>query len=85
MDEIVDLVEQEVGLFVEIDTVDVGASDDAVLFDIGGELVQTDYAPGYVLHGGYMTVGTTKYAWKLLLQCNRATKPACRPLTNTIA
>ena len=62
MDEIVDLVEQEVGLFVEVDTVDVGASDDAVLFDIGGELVQTDYAPGYVLHEGYMTVGTTKYA-----------------------
>ena len=84
MDEIVDLVEQEVGLFIEIDTVDVGARDDAVLFDVGGGLVQTDYAPGYVLHGGYMTIGATNLRWKRRLLYSRATKPVCCPLTNTI-
>ena len=71
MDEITDLIEERLSPFVETDQVDVGARDAAVVFDVGGGLVQTDYTPGYVLHGGYMTVGTTEYALETVVALQR--------------
>ena len=62
MNEVTGLIEDQLFLFIETDAVDVGADDDATLFEIRRELVQTDYSPGYVLHGGYLTIGTTEDA-----------------------
>lgn len=39
----------------DFDTVDIGAENDAVLMELDG----LAYSPGYVLHDGYLTVGTT--------------------------
>lgn len=62
MEEITDLIEEQFGFFLETDSVDVGAEDDAIIFDIHRELIRTDYTPGYILHGGYLTIGTTQSA-----------------------
>ena len=56
-----DAVEQLVELSgLDTDTRDVGADDRAVVIDLealGDESIR--YQPGYVLHGGYLTVGST--------------------------
>ena len=62
MDDVADLIEENLFLFVDIDSVDVGADDDATIFAIRSELAQTAYAPGYVIHGGYITIGSTNDA-----------------------
>ncbi len=55
---------RNVGL--ETRSVDVGADDDATLFDLGllGMMMggQIGYRPGYVLHDQYLTIGTTESA-----------------------
>ena len=55
---------RNVGL--ETRSVDVGADDDATLFDLGllGMMMggQFGYRPGYVLHDQYLTIGTTESA-----------------------
>ena len=40
---------------LDIDSVDLGADRDAVLVDLDG----VAYSPGYVLHDGYLVIGTT--------------------------
>ena len=64
MDVVADLVHDQVGLGVS--AVDVGADDDATVFDLGllGLMVggQVGYRPGYVLHDRYLTLGTTEAA-----------------------
>lgn len=51
---------------LETRSVDVGADDDATLFDLGllGMMMggQFGYRPGYVLHDQYLTIGTTESA-----------------------
>lgn len=56
MDDMADFVEEY--LFVKGDAVDVGADNDAVVFPIP----DTGYEPGYVLHDGYLTFGSTEEA-----------------------
>ena len=53
MEDLADFVEEQ--LFVKGDDMDVGADSDAVVFPIQG----TGYEPGYVLHEGYLTFGST--------------------------
>ena len=64
MDEVAELIEENLFFFLEIDSVEVGAEDDATIFGIRREFAHTDYAPGYVLHDGYLTIGTTEGALK---------------------
>ena len=40
----------------------MGTDPDATIFHISPDLAQTNYAPGYVLYEGYLTVGTTEDA-----------------------
>ena len=51
---------------METDSVDVGADDDATVFDLGLLGMMADgpigYRPGYVLHDQYLTLGTTEDA-----------------------
>ncbi len=56
MEDLVDVVEDNA--FIQSDEVDVGADEDAVVFEVPG----TGYEPGYVMHDGYLTFGTTEDA-----------------------
>ena len=64
MDKVGDLLQEHAGL--EASSVDVGADDDATVFDLGllGMMVggPIGYRPGYVLHDQYLTIGTTESA-----------------------
>ena len=60
MDEVADLIEENLFFFLEIDSAAVGAGDDATIFRVRREVARTNYAPGYVLHDGYLTIGTTE-------------------------
>ncbi len=57
MDDIVDLAKRQ--LDVDVDLVDVGADDDARIFGTGF-LENTEYSPGFVLHDGYLSIGSTE-------------------------
>ena len=69
MGEVASLV-QNVGL--EASSVDVGADDDATVFDLGllGMMMggQIGYRPGYVLHDQYLTIGTTESALTAIVE-----------------
>ena len=60
LEDLSDLLEDGAG--VEIDSVDVGADNDAEIFYPDPSDFGTDYAPGYVLHDGYLILGTTEEA-----------------------
>ena len=62
MQEITLLVEQFV--FMPHEMVDVGAAADATVFPVDG----TAYAPGYVMHDGYLTLGSTKSAMSAIVE-----------------
>jgi hypothetical protein len=63
MDEFAELVEDNTYGMVSADQVDVGAADDAVVFDLDPSGISgIAYWPGYVLHDGYLTLGTTEEA-----------------------
>ncbi len=53
-DEVVSLLEDELNL--DFDRTDVGANNTARILDID----DTEYAPGYVLHNGFLIIGTTE-------------------------
>ncbi|MDE2779319.1 MAG: DUF3352 domain-containing protein [Chloroflexota bacterium] len=55
-----DFIEDEVP--VDIDSEDVGAQNDAKIFRPELPGIESDYAPGYVLHDGYLVFGTTEDA-----------------------
>lgn len=69
MDQIANLLRNHVGLAAS--SVDVGADDDARVFDLGrlGALVggPIGYRPGYVLHDQYLTLGTTENALEIVV------------------
>ena len=56
MDDIAGMIEEYVFFFAERDTANVGANADATLFRIA----ETAYAPGYILHDGWLTLGSTE-------------------------
>ena len=56
MDDIAAMIEEYVFFFAERDTASVGADADATLFRIA----ETAYAPGYILHDGWLTLGSTE-------------------------
>ncbi len=64
MDEVASLLHEQAGL--QSSSVDVGADDDATVFDLGllGMMMggPIGYRPGYVLHDQYLTIGTTESA-----------------------
>ena len=60
LEDLSDLLQDEVE--VDIDSVDVGADNDAEIFRPDFFGIETDYAPGYVFHDGYLIFGTTEGA-----------------------
>ena len=64
MDDVTGLIEMYLSSFARSDTADVGANDDATVFRIDG----TAYAPGYVLHDGYLTLGSTEDALAAIIE-----------------
>lgn len=62
MQDITNLVEQFV--FIPGESADVGAANDATVFPIEG----TPYAPGYVMHDGYLTLGSTESAMSAIIE-----------------
>ena len=60
MEELSDFVERAVP--VEVDSVNIGAENDAEIFYPDMEGVDTEYSPGYVFHDGYLVFGTTEEA-----------------------
>ena len=63
MDDVVELVEEKSFGAVSADSVDVGAEDDAMVLNLDAlGLSDIAYSPGYVLHDGYMTLGSTEDA-----------------------
>ena len=64
MDEVASLLQEQAGL--QSSSVDVGADDDATVFDLGllGMMMggPIGYRPGYILHDQYLTIGTTESA-----------------------
>lgn len=67
MQDITNLVEQFV--FIPSESADVGAANDATVFPIDG----TPYAPGYVMHDGYLTLGSTKSAMSAIIERQKGT------------
>lgn len=52
------LIDDSLFFVAQSDTADVGGDADATVFRV----VETKYAPGYVLHDGYLTLGSTESA-----------------------
>ena len=65
MEEASDLIET-VG--VDSDSVDVGAVEDAVVFDLEDLVGDNAYSPGYVMHKDYLTIGTTEDALTAIVE-----------------
>lgn len=63
MQQAADLLEDQAGL--DADPANVGAANQAQVFDLGE--AGGNYAPGYVLNDGYLTLGTTKDALKSIV------------------
>lgn len=66
MDEVLDQIESLADEDLT-DTEDIGADQDAVVFDFEDQGEAEAYSPGYVLHGGYMTIGTTLNALEAIV------------------
>ena len=62
MDEVTGIIEENLFFFLDIDSVRMGVDARATIFSIRQEFADTDYSPGYVLHDGYLTLGTTEDA-----------------------
>ena len=65
MEEVSDLIET-VG--VDSDSVDVGAVEDAIVFDLEDLVGDNAYFPGYVMHKDYLTIGTTEDALTAIVE-----------------
>lgn len=70
MDKVGDLLQEHAGL--EVSSVDIGADDDATVFDLRllGMMVgdPIGYRPGYILHDQYLTFGTTESALAAIVE-----------------
>ena len=64
MDDITELVDGYLAPFVESGTADVGGASDATVFRVDG----AGYSPGYVLHDGYLTMGSTTGALAAIVE-----------------
>ena len=58
MDDLSSLIEEYLFFFATLDTVDLGAGATATLFRIA----ETEYAPGYALHDGWLILGSSEEA-----------------------
>ena len=68
MDAFIDLVEEYSLGIVSADRVDVGADDDAMVLNLDAlGFSDIAYSPGYVLHDGYMTLGSTEDALETIV------------------
>ena len=67
MGEVADIIEENLLFFVDVDSVSMGTDADATVFHISADLAETNYAPGYVLYQGYLTVGTTEDALETIV------------------
>ncbi len=65
MEEVSDLIET-VG--VDSESVDVGAVEDATIFDLEDLVGDNAYSPGYVMHKDYLTIGTTEDALTAIVE-----------------
>ena len=65
MEEVSDLIET-VG--VDSESADVGAGEDAIVFDLEDLLGDNAYSPGYVMHKDYLTIGTTEDALTAIVE-----------------
>lgn len=63
MDKAADLLDEHFGL--DTDPTNVGADNLAQVFDLRD--FDSDYSPGYVLHSGYVTLGTTEEALEAIV------------------
>ncbi len=68
MAQVASMIEDSLLFFLEIDSVRMGVDTIATVFAIREEFAETDYAPGYVLHDGYLTVGTTEDALETTIE-----------------
>ena len=71
MDELTDLIHGNLSGFIEIDSVGIGADTDATFFNVHPDLVETNYAPGYVLNKGFLIVGTTERSLTTAVELQR--------------
>lgn len=67
IEDIIDLIAEFLFLNIDDARLDVGADDDARVFAID----DTAYSPGYLLHDGYLTVGSTPGALQAVVQARR--------------
>ena len=67
MDKAVDLLEEN--FYLDADPANVGADSQARIFDLGGAI--SEYTPGYVLHDGYLTLGTTEDSLATIVSVQR--------------
>ena len=74
MDEVTKLIDENLFFFAESDTADVGGDADATVFRI----TDTQYAPGYVLHDGYLTLGSTEAALATIVSRQKGEGAALR-------
>ncbi len=69
MDKVNELIAEYLGLFIQSDTADLGGDNDATVFRIDG----TGYAPGYVMHDGYLTLGSREAALEAIVSRQNGT------------
>ena len=67
MDKAADLLDENFGL--DTDPTNVGADNLAQVFDLRD--FDSDYSPGYVLHSGYVTLGTTEEALEAIVSAQQ--------------
>ena len=77
VDELVDLLAEESGEeFPPRTSRDIGADHEAVTFDVEDLMGETAYSPGYVFHGGYMTIGSTERALRAIVDSQKGARAA---------
>lgn len=77
VDKLVDLLEEAIGEeFPARVAKDIGADHEAMMFDIEDLAGETAYSPGYVFHGGYMTIGSTEGALEAVVDARNGGRAA---------
>ena len=77
VDKLVDMLEEASGEeFPARVTRDIGTDHGAVMFDLEDFAGETAYSPGYVLHGGQMTIGSTERALKAVVDAQNGLRAA---------
>ena len=60
MADVTDIIDENLGFFIDIDRVNLGNDADATVFNFNRDFADTGYSPGYVLNGGYLTIAATE-------------------------